>query len=614
MAQERRFVDPHDPSLDIPGTEGWQEMYPYNHLFRKEDPARSYESSQFWFCDVLHTPEPMKPLESWIWIVSRAAYPTARTLCPPPAYGMDRRILNGYNYCGNVPERDPEVQKKRAELFRVRTSYAYKNWEALYDVLWHKKYIALIDELKSIQFPLFPEFEDESVVKESRGYSSFLPLLEAYSKLVNLLYRAWCYHFEFNTLAYGANAAYITAMKRLFPGIGDKSITQTVMGFEAAVFRPPVELQKLAISAVETGVADAILSCAKWEEVPPKLQQTDAGRKWLDQFEVARWPWFEMSCGIGFYDADSSWNDSLDVPLTHIKNYIGALKRGESIMKPLEEVVKERDRVTAEYRSLIKTDEDRETFDRMLGTARLVAPFAEDHIFYHENWFHAVAHRKFRELGRFIVNYDVIEDPQDVWYFNLFELYNVLQDISCGWYTGTVPLGVTYWPPKIRRRKEIMERFREWRPPAALGPAPDVITDANVIALYGVTTELVDTWLEAKEIKPEEVTEIKGYAGSAGVVEGTARLCFTPADISSLKAGDIMVAPTTSPTWAPAFQIISGAVVDVGGTFSHGAIVSREYRLPCVPGTGTATKVIRTGDKIKVDGDNGIVTILERAK
>ena len=148
----------------------------------------------------------------------------------------------------------------------------------------------------------------------------------------------------------------------------------------------------------------------------------------------------------------------------------------------------------------------------------------------------------------------------------------------------------------------------------AFGPPPDVITDANVIALYGITTELVDTWLEAKDVKPEEVTEIKGYAGSAGVVEGIAHVCFTPADISMLKAGEIMVAPTTNPSWAPAFQIISGSVVDVGGTFSHGAIVAREYRLPCVPGTGIGTKAIKTGDKIRVDGDNGIVTILERAK
>jgi pyruvate,water dikinase len=615
MAQLRRFVDPHDPSLDIPGTEGWQEAYPYNYMFRKEEPASSYESSQFWFCDVLHTPEAMKPLEAAWWVFIRPAYPTARTLCPPPAYGMDRRILNGYNYCANVAERNPEVQKKRAELFRERSSYSYRHWEMLYDVMWHKKFVALIDELNQIHFPLFPEFENESVIKEGTGYSAWLPVVEAYSKMINIGHRAWQNHFQYNTLAYGANAAYITAMKRIFPGIGDKSITQTVMGFDAAVFRPPVELQRLATSAVETRIADAILSCAKWEEVPPKLQQTDAGRKWLAQLEAARWPWFEMATGVGYYGStERAWNDDLNVPLTFIKNYIEALKRGESITKPLEDVIKERDRVTAEYRSLIKTDEDRETFGRLLGTARLVAPFAEDHIFYVENWFNCVFHRKERELGQFIAHYGVIEDPEDVWYFNLYDIYNVLQDISAAWYTGTVPLGKTYWPPKMRRRKEVWQRFSEWRPPMAFGPPPDVITDANVIALYGVTTELVDTWLEAKEVKPEEVTQMKGYAGSAGVVEGTARVCITPADISMLKAGEIMVAPTTNPSWAPAFQIISGSVVDVGGTFSHGAIVAREYRLPCVPGTGIGTKAIKTGDKIRVDGDKGIVTILERAK
>jgi pyruvate, water dikinase len=74
------------------------------------------------------------------------------------------------------------------------------------------------------------------------------------------------------------------------------------------------------------------------------------------------------------------------------------------------------------------------------------------------------------------------------------------------------------------------------------------------------------------------------------------------------------VSRVTTPTWAPVFSSIGACVTDIGGIFSHAAIVCREFQLPAVVGTGYATKLIKTGDRIKVDGDTGVVTILEKAK
>jgi pyruvate,water dikinase len=112
----------------------------------------------------------------------------------------------------------------------------------------------------------------------------------------------------------------------------------------------------------------------------------------------------------------------------------------------------------------------------------------------------------------------------------------------------------------------------------------------------------------------KDVTEIKGFASSAGVVEGSARVLKLLEDIVTVKDGEIMVAPTTNPSWAPVFTKIKAAVTDIGGLTSHAAIVSREYGLPSVTGTGVATSVIKTGDTIKVDGTTGVVTIVKRAK
>ena len=73
---------------------------------------------------------------------------------------------------------------------------------------------------------------------------------------------------------------------------------------------------------------------------------------------------------------------------------------------------------------------------------------------------------------------------------------------------------------------------------------------------------------------------------------------------------EILVCPVTNPSWGPVFGRIKAAVSDIGGTMSHAAIVAREYGLPAVVGTGQATKRITTGQRLRVDGNRGVVTIL----
>jgi pyruvate,water dikinase len=172
----------------------------------------------------------------------------------------------------------------------------------------------------------------------------------------------------------------------------------------------------------------------------------------------------------------------------------------------------------------------------------------------------------------------------------------------------------THWPAKINRRKEILEQFKEWNPPPALGAVPSPPLNAVFVSLMGLSQEKIDEWLKAEEPESKEITELTGIAASSGIVEGPARVCSKAMDISTLMAGEILVAPQTSPTWAPAFNTIGGAIMDQGGLFAHASIVCREYKLPAVVGTTIGTRVIKTGDQLRVDGDNGTVTILKRAK
>ena len=95
------------------------------------------------------------------------------------------------------------------------------------------------------------------------------------------------------------------------------------------------------------------------------------------------------------------------------------------------------------------------------------------------------------------------------------------------------------------------------------------------------------------------------------MVEGLARVVRNVSELRDVREGEILVCSITSPAWAPIFSKIRAAVTDIGGVMSHAAIVCREYALPAVVGTGRATAQIRTGQRIRVDGSAGSVTLLE---
>lgn len=102
---------------------------------------------------------------------------------------------------------------------------------------------------------------------------------------------------------------------------------------------------------------------------------------------------------------------------------------------------------------------------------------------------------------------------------------------------------------------------------------------------------------------------IKGVAASPGKITGTARVLHGPGDFNQMKPGDVLVASITTPAWTPLFAMASAVVTDVGGPLSHGSIVAREYGIPAVLGTGIATRRIRDGQTVTVDGSAGTIVL-----
>jgi phosphoenolpyruvate synthase/pyruvate phosphate dikinase len=104
---------------------------------------------------------------------------------------------------------------------------------------------------------------------------------------------------------------------------------------------------------------------------------------------------------------------------------------------------------------------------------------------------------------------------------------------------------------------------------------------------------------------------IKGIPASRGRVCGTAKVLTSLDQISKFKKGDILVTIATSPDWTPLIFTASAVVTDMGGSLCHAAIVSREYGIPAVTGTKNATRIIKDGQKIEVDGEKGLIAIIE---
>jgi pyruvate,water dikinase len=104
---------------------------------------------------------------------------------------------------------------------------------------------------------------------------------------------------------------------------------------------------------------------------------------------------------------------------------------------------------------------------------------------------------------------------------------------------------------------------------------------------------------------------LKGFPGAAGRIEGIVRILMNPEDGDMLKPGEILVATTTNVGWTPLFPRASAIITDVGAPLSHAAIVARELGIPAVVGCGNATLRLKTGDRVRVDGGQGIIHILE---
>ncbi|AIQ65673.1 phosphoenolpyruvate synthase [Paenibacillus stellifer] len=176
-----------------------------------------------------------------------------------------------------------------------------------------------------------------------------------------------------------------------------------------------------------------------------------------------------------------------------------------------------------------------------------------------------------------LVQSGVIHDKEDVYYLTFEEFHEAV-------HTHKLDYRI------IDTRKAEYKLYKKLTPPRV------ITSDGEIIA---------------GEYKRENIpaAAIAGLAVSFGVIEGRARVILNMED-AELEEGDILVTPFTDPSWTPLFVSIKGLVTEVGGLMTHGAVIAREYGLPAVVGVENATKLIRDGQRIRVNGTEGYIEIL----
>ena len=225
-------------------------------------------------------------------------------------------------------------------------------------------------------------------------------------------------------------------------------------------------------------------------------------------------------------------------------------------------------------------------FYQLLDTARQAARKREDSLFLTGlAW--TYLHRCAMEAGKRLSQASAIRQPEDVFWLNLDEIGSALRlEKNCSGLSTTVA-----------GRQAEQAAWQHLNPPYLL---PSGSRPAFWWHFIFPTPEL--------QRHPDSHTLV-GLGVSPGKVRGTARVIRSLAEMQQLNPGEILVAHTTTPAWTPIFGRAAGLITDLGGPLAHGSIVAREYGIPAVMGTGTATQRIRDGQIVTLDGTLGIITL-----
>lgn len=553
-------------------------MYDIVPAFEFNDKA-DLERYEYWFLDATHSVPPWTPMFGWFWVhfCRHGMQYGAERLSLPTVKGWDWRFKNGGGYLTLYTVQSEAERAQREARFRVAIRPLVENYDKVWggfvtEILGHYARLKATNVNTADNIELLSNFEDT----------------------VNVTRRMWEIHMY---MMYGVYTAFIlfeNVCKDLL-GIDDTKpqFQRLLRGFDNKAFQVDRELWQFARKADERGLGAAFKKPAA--EVIPTLEQSDAGRKWLAEFRA-------------FLDEDGwrmqrmaevnlpSWVEDPTPAIANVQLY---LNKGGKFNLDDERQKLAAERADAEKQVLERVPAaQRDWFKTMLSLAQRASSFSEEHNHYLDLYTHALIRRSSLALGKKLAACGTIGQADDVFFLmpdeirkvaiapefhNLHPIVNARRDAWTSWQKNENP-------PFIGKMDMM----------AAIG---ELVKSNDPIALKVVVGAM-------PQPQPELNADLYGICGSSGVAEGTAKVILDEAELRNIQQGDVLVAASTAPSWTPVFSLLAGVVVDRGASLSHAAIVGREYGIPVVMNCFEGTKKIKTGQRVRVDGDRGLVFVL----
>ena len=543
----------------------------------------------FWFRDDLHQPYPISPLgmttvqKHHAWGYHVAAEETKL----PPSKGGHVKIFKGRVFLGFEELKDgAEIGRRAAEFGRL-LDFLREHWD--------EYYTRHIEEVK----------QGLSFMGSVNDRISDTDLSHALRRSEEINKRNWEIHF---TLMYPADALYFEFEAFCKEnGMEEKDAAVMLKGLDTMATRTDSGLWELTRLAEESKIGEIFLA-EDPKNLFKKLKEDPGSTKWLDSFQQFTETYGHRITAAHLDVIFSTWIEDPAPVLETIKTYLPRVRQGWNIKAEREKMVQESQEAANHFMSGLSRDKQ-EVFKRLLEVGRKIYQFQEDHGFYIDGASTAGLHDVAMVCGRRLSQYGLLERPEDVFFLNFNELDEVMTGLARN-KNAAIYHYRRMIPCTIRERRWGWNQVKELQEaPLTLGVTPEKVTDPIMIKVFGMTDEVIKAG-KVEELKIMD--RFEGYPGAPGIVEGPARVITSFEDFSRLQHGEILVCPYTATAWTPLFPKIKGIVTDTGGMLTHAAITAREYRIPAVVGTWRATKSIKDGDIIRVDGHLGIVEILKR--
>jgi pyruvate,water dikinase len=580
-----------------------EELYPgYRQAFGSQPfvagPVRPFshrDNERYWLRDSLHFSEGMVPAsiatldDAQTW----GAQLGAEIVGVPPTRGSVNRLAGTHVYLGTIDVDTQWQVQARAARFGTYVSPILADFNS-YWTMRAGELTAAYEHFDHLDLAAMSPAELWTAVKDAYAFHR----------------RAWFIHFEVMYVLTANYLAFYALAEEI--GLSGSQVSSYLAGEQTFYSRTDEELWRLAGRARELGV-DAALRHGSPLDMRARIAALGGGAAWLAEFDAFLAVYghrMEETCRVD----TPSWVEDPAPALYSIGAFL-AKPAGFDFNVARAATIAERDQLIEEARRSVNgTDLTRFNAALASNQAANFAWWNEEHNYLIDRRAAIPVRRATLELGARLADAGRIADPTDMFYLFKPELFEVMEADPA--VSGS---GGGHWAElaaMVPDRRAYFEYWRERGPslPTMLGTIPDTVPDPIMIEVFGLSGHFLETLRGGGEAGTDTahgaVTEIRGFPAAKGTVEGTARVITTVGDLHLVQPGEILVCGGTTTEWTPAFGIITACVCDTGGSLTHAAIVSREYGIPCVVGTAIATQVVKTGDRIRVDGRAGTVQVL----